>query len=59
MFLFKCYLVFRYLLLFGGYIAMIPFTAYDKQNTQAKQMTALLEKENAETNLKELEELKK
>ena len=32
----------------GGYIAMIPFTAYDKQNTQAKQMTALLEKENAE-----------
>lgn len=42
----------------GGYIAMIPFTAYDKQNTQAKQMTALLEKENAETNLKELEELK-
>lgn len=43
----------------GGYVAMIPFNAYDKQNIQAKQMTELLQKENAEKNLKQLEELKK
>lgn len=41
----------------GGYVAMIPFNAYDLQNEKAKRQTLLLQKNTEELELKELQEL--
>ena len=41
----------------GGYVAMIPFNAYDIQNEKAKRMTLLLQKNKEEIEVNELDEL--